>query len=335
MTERTLMRALIIENAETTQFRLGEIPRPIPLEHQVLVRIKASGVNPIDIKVRTGKAPHANLQYPAVLGTDLAGVVEAVGTKVASFKKGDEVYGLTGGVGGLQGSLAEFAAVDAALLALKPRNLSMREAAAVPLVFLTAWEGIVDRARVSKDQKALVIGGAGGVGHMAVQIALAQGANVFATASSAKHPLIERIGAVPLDRNTPLEKITASYTQNKGFDVIYDTVGGTLLDEAFANIRPYGHVVSCLGWGIHDLKPLSLRSGTYSGVFVLLPLLTGIGLAHHGASLSQATQLIEAGKLHPLLDPRHFTLATAQAAHEAVEKNTAIGKIIIAIEEPD
>jgi len=326
------MRALILDNPDTPKFRLAEIPRPIPSENQVLVHVKASGVNPIDIKIRTGQAPYTNPQYPAVLGTDLAGVVEATGAKVTTFKKGDEVYGLTGGIGGIQGSLAEFAAVDAALLAKKPSNLDMREAAAVPLVFLTAWEGIKDRAAVHKGQKILVIGGAGGVGHMVVQIAVEEGAEVFATASSAKHPMIQKYGAQPIDRNTPMEKIIALYTENKGFDIIYDTVGGASLDDAFKGICNYGHVLSCSGWGTHDLKKLSLHGGTYSGIFVLLPLLTGKGQAHHGAILNQATKWIEAGKITPLVDPRKFTLATAQAAHEAIEKSSAIGKIVIDIE---
>ena len=129
------MRALIIDDFQTATFRTTEIPRPEPSTNQVLVRIKASGVNPLDSKIRTGKAPHAKPVLPAVLGTDLAGIVEAVGQDVTAFQVGDEVYGLTGGVGGLQGSLAEFAAVDADLLAKKPINLSMREVAALPLVF--------------------------------------------------------------------------------------------------------------------------------------------------------------------------------------------------------
>ncbi|MEH2557527.1 NADPH:quinone reductase-like Zn-dependent oxidoreductase [Bradyrhizobium algeriense] len=130
------------------------LARPTAGPGQVLVRIKASGVNPLDLKIRSGKAPHAKHPLPAVLGMDLAGTVEAVGDDVIAFAPGDEVYGLTGGIGGLQGSLAEFAAVDADLLAPKPANLTMREAAALPLVFITAWEGLVDRARVREGQKS-------------------------------------------------------------------------------------------------------------------------------------------------------------------------------------
>lgn len=164
------MRALIGDDFQTATFRSAEIPRPEPKANQVLVQIKASGVNPLDSKIRTGKAPHAKPVLPAVLGIDLAGVVKAVGQNVTAFQVGDQVYGMTGGVGGLQGSLAEFAAVDADLIAKKPTNLTMREAAALPLVFLTAWEGLVDRANVHADQKVLILGGSGGVGHIAVKL---------------------------------------------------------------------------------------------------------------------------------------------------------------------
>lgn len=323
------MQALIVEDFQIATFRAVEIPRPKPTAKQVLVQIKASGVNPIDSKIRTGKASHAKPVLPAVLGADLAGLVVEVGQDVTTVKIGDEVYGLTGGVGGLQGSLAEFAAVDPNLLAKKPSNLSMREAAALPLVFLTAWEGLVDRANVRANQKVLILGGAGGVGHIAVQIAKARGAKVFATASIAKHDIVQKLGAVPVDRGTAIEQIVEMFTDDQGFDVVYDTVGGSTLDDAFQAVRNYGHVVSCYGWGQHDLMPLSQKSASYSGVFVLLPLLTGEGRAHHGEILCQATQLAEAGQLRPVVDSRQFTLNTALAAHEAVEQGTALIKIVI------
>ncbi len=140
------------------------LPRPQADAGQVLVRIHASGVNPLDTKIRAGAAEHAQQPLPAVLGMDLAGVVEEVGQGVSRFKVGDAVYGFTGGIGGLQGSLAQYAAVDARLLAHKPSRLTMRQAAALPLVFITAWEGLVDRANVRSGHKVLVHGGAGGVG---------------------------------------------------------------------------------------------------------------------------------------------------------------------------
>ncbi|MFZ3202856.1 MAG: alcohol dehydrogenase catalytic domain-containing protein, partial [Pseudomonas sp.] len=153
------MRALFVDHANAP-FRLAQVPRPQPAAGQVLVRILASGVNPLDTKIRAGQGAHAKQPLPAVLGLDLAGVVEAVGAGVSAFAVGDEVYGMAIGIGGQQGSLAEFAAVDADLLAKKPANLSMREAAALPLIIITAWEGLVDRGRVGPGQKVLVQGGA-------------------------------------------------------------------------------------------------------------------------------------------------------------------------------
>lgn len=331
MKSQPMMRALILADFQTGAFRDSETLRPETAANQVLVRIKASGVNPLDSKIRTGQAPHAKPVLPAVLGTDLAGVVESVGSSVTTFQAGDEVYGLTGGVGGLQGSLAEFVALDPDLLAKKPTNFTMREAAALPLVFLTAWEGLVDRAKVHTNQRVLILGGSGGVGHIAVQIAIALGAKVFATASASKQELVRKLGAVPIDRSIPISEIVKTFTDGHGFDVIYDTVGGSTLDDAFQAVRNYGHVVSCLGWGEYSLTQLSRKAASYSGVFVLLPLLTGENRAHHGELLRHATQLAEANQLRPIVDPRHFTLDTALSAHEAVEQGTALIKIVIDI----
>ena len=190
------------------------------------MRIKASGVNPLDTKIRAGQAAHARVELPAILGMDMAGVVEAVGPEVTTFHPGDEVYGMVGGIGGLQGTLAEFVAVDADLLAIKPANLSMREAAALPLVFITAWEGLVDRAQVHAAQKVLIHAGAGGVGHVAVQLAHALGAQVFATVSADKKKIVEGYGATAIDyRTTTVEAYVAEHTGGEGFDIVYDTVG--------------------------------------------------------------------------------------------------------------
>jgi NADPH:quinone reductase-like Zn-dependent oxidoreductase len=262
---------------------------------------------------------------------DLAGVVRAVGVGVERFRVGDAVYGLAGGVGGLQGSLAEYAAVDADLLALKPANLAMREAAALPLVAITAWEGLVDRARTRAGDKVLVHGGAGGVGHVAVQIAKALGADVYATVSSEQADTVRRFGATPIDRATAtVDDYVAQHTGGRGFDVIYDTVGGAVLDASFRAARTCGgHVVSALGWGTHALAPLSFRAATYSGVFTLLPMLTGQGRAHHGEILAQVAALVESGRLAPLMDPRRYTLDTALDAHDVVAAGQARGRIVV------
>jgi NADPH:quinone reductase len=265
-----------------------------------------------------------------VLGLDMASVVEEVGPGVKTFRPGDEVYGMVGGVGGLQGTLAEFVAANADLIALKPRSLSMREAAALPLITITAWEGLVDRAKVRGGQKVLVHAGAGGVGHIAVQLAKAFGAEVFATVSADKQHVVEEFGATPIDyRTLSTEQYVAIHTESQGFDVVYDTVGGATIDASFIAVKRYsGHVVSCLGWSTHSLAPLSFRGATYSGVFTLLPLLTGLGQAHHGAILREAAALADSGKLRPLLNQRRFSWADIDAAHATVESG-ALGKVVV------
>ena len=328
----TTMQALVLE-AANTPFKLASIERPVAGNGQVLVRIMASGVSPLDNKIRKGSAGHAKQPLPAVLGMDLAGLVEATGPDVTAFQPGDEVYGMAGGVGGLQGTLAGYGVFDASLLAIKPANLTMRQAATLPLNFITAWEGLVDRAKVSGGQKVLIHGGAGGVGHIAIQIATAFGAEVFATGSAHQRKYIESLQATFLDyRTAVVAEYVNEYTGGEGFDIIYDTVGGATLDASFASARYYtGHVVSSLGWGEHKLAPLSFRGATYSGVFTLLPILTGRGREHHGEIMREATRLAEAGKLMPLVDERTFTLATAQQAHEILEYGKAIGKLVVDI----
>jgi NADPH2:quinone reductase len=331
-TTLTTMQAAILDQAEAP-LRLNTLPRPRPAAGQVLVRIKASAVNPLDLKIAKGEAAHARQPLPAILGIDMAGIVEELGTGVTEFTVGDEVYGMTGGVGGHQGSLAEYVAADAALLARKPVDLSMREASALPLVFITAWEGLVDRARIQAGQTLLVQGGAGGVGHVAIQIGRALGARVFATGSVKDKAYIESLGAGFIDyAGASASDYVATHTGGRGFDVVYDTVGGAVLDSSFAAVARFGHVVSALGWGTHALAPLSFRAASYSGVFTLLPLLTGEGRAHHGAILREATKLAEDGKLVPKLDNRRFTLPEVNAAHDAVRAQTAKGKIVVEIE---
>jgi NADPH2:quinone reductase len=323
------MHAYVVEEPGG-DFRKVDIPRPALNGNHVLIRVQACGVNPLDTKIRAGKAAHAKQPLPAVLGLDMAGIVEEVGPSVTAFRPGDEVYGMVGGVGGLQGTLAEFVAVDVDLLAHKPKSLSMRQAAALPLITITAWEGLVDRAKVHSDQTVLIHAGAGGVGHIAVQLARAYGAKVFATVSPGKKNVVEDFGATPIDyRSSSVEEYVASSTEGKGFDIVYDTVGGATLDSSFLAVKRYtGHVVSCLGWGSHSLAPLSFRGASYSGVFTLLPLITGESRAHHGKILAQAATLGEAGKLRPLLNEQRFAIEDIGAAHVLVESG-ALGKVVV------
>jgi NADPH:quinone reductase-like Zn-dependent oxidoreductase len=183
---------------------------------------------------------------------------------------------------------------------------------------------------VHAGQTVLIHAGAGGVGHVAVQIAVAFGAKVFATVSSDKKSIVEGFGATPVDyRSTSVEEYVAAYTEGKGFDIVYDTVGGATLDASFAAVKRYtGHVLSCLGWGSHSLAPLSFRSASYSGVFTLFPLISGEGRAHHGKVLTQAAALAEAGELRPMLNGRRFSVADIDAAHALVESGS-LGKVVV------
>ena len=171
------MLAAIAESAQAP-LAVRHIARPVPAKGQVLVRVHAAGVNPLDTKIATGAGAHARQTLPAVLGLDLAGTVVELGEAVEGFSPGQEVFGMAGGIGGAQGTLAEYIAVDARLIAEKPQALGMREAAALPLAFITAWEGLVDRANVRASQRVLIHGGAGGVGQGAVQLARAGGGDV-------------------------------------------------------------------------------------------------------------------------------------------------------------
>ncbi len=309
MTHPATMRAQVLTEAGAP-LRLVEVPVPTPAPGEVLVRVEAAGLNPLDVKIAAGQAAHARVTPPAVLGLDMAGTVVAVGAPgpdgaapSATFGVGDAVYGLVGGVGGVPGTLAEYVAVDAALLALRPTAWSAVQAAAVPLGFVTAWEGLVDRAAVAEGESVLVHGGAGGVGHLAVQLALARGGRVWATGRERHTDVIRGLGAVPIDaEHATVEEYVREHTAGEGFDVVLDTLGGENLDRSFLAVRRYtGRVVSSLGWGRHDLAPLSFRGATYSGVFTLLPLLTGEGRAAHGRILTAAADLGAQGRLTPVV----------------------------------
>jgi NADPH2:quinone reductase len=325
------MQALIL-NRYNGPLELSEVTRPKPSAGEVLVRIAASGLNPLDAKIRAGEAAHAKHPVPLVLGIDLAGVIEEIGPGVIAFQVSDEVYGMTGGVGGIQGSLAQYAAVDADLLALKPSNITMREAAALPLAFITSYLGIVDRAHLRAGQTVLVHGVAGGVGHVSVQLARALGGVVWATASERDREVVSRLGATPIDyRKQMVEQYVESCTHGEGFDLVVDTVGGATLDASFAAVKHFGHVVSALGWGTHALAPLSFREATYSGVFTLYPLLTGKNRSHLGQILREAARLVEARQLAPRVDPRRFDLDSAELAYEALSNGTASGRLVVEI----
>ncbi|WP_236168805.1 zinc-dependent alcohol dehydrogenase family protein [Pseudomonas atacamensis] len=324
------MLAAIAESAQSP-LAIRHIDRPVAGKGQVLVKVHAAGVNPLDTKIAAGAGAHARQPLPAVLGLDLAGTVVEVGEAVDGFTPGQEVFGMPGGIGGAQGTMAEYIAVDARLIAVKPHTLSMREAAALPLVFITAWEGLVDHANVRSGQRVLIHGGAGGVGQVAVQLAKARGADVYATGSAGSLDFIRSLGATAIDYQAQsVEDYVEHYTAGEGFDIVYDTVGGSTLDASFQAVKAYtGHVLSCLGWGQHSLAPLSFKSATYSGVFTLAPLLTGKGREHHGAILREAAALANADQLTIRVDQQYFALQDVNEAFRQVAEGRGKGKTVI------
>lgn len=326
------MKAQILRSfGATPDFADADLPMPELKPGNVLIRVAATSVNPVDIKMRTLAPPFAP-KPPAVMGMDVAGVVEAVGEGVSAFKPGDEVFGCPGGIADLPGALAEYMLADARLLARKPARLSMTEAAALPLVTITAWEALFDRARLKPGQHALIHAGTGGVGHVAVQLAKAHGARVAATVSSArKAELAASLGAHDCInyREESVESYVARLTAGRGFDVVFDTVGGSTLDASFQAAALYGTVVSTNTRSSHDLSQLHAKGLTLSVVFMLLPLVTGQGRERHGEIMAQAAALAEAGKLRPVLAERRFRFEEIAMAQEYLASGKAVGKVVL------
>lgn len=327
------MKAIVIEQfGEPNVFQETDLPLPTISPHQVLIRVAATSINPVDIKIRQGAVAEIAPDFRGVLHGDVAGVIEAVGDKVTQFQVGDEVYGCAGGVKGMGGALAEYMVSDAELIARKPRSLTMIEAAALPLVSITAWEGLIDRAKVSSGQKVLVYGGTGGVGHIGVQLAKWAGAKVYATVSSEEKAAIAyNLGAdVAIDyRSTSVEDFVTQYTDGNGFDVVFDTVGNDNLQNAFQAAKLNGTVVSTVSRSQQDLSLLHAKGLTLHLVYMLIPLLTGTNRAYHGKIMAKLADLVDEGRVRPLIDSQTFTFADVAAAHAYFESGTAIGKVVL------
>ncbi|NHI00708.1 zinc-dependent alcohol dehydrogenase family protein [Oceanimonas sp. MB9] len=312
-------------------FEPAEMDKPDLNPGHVLVKVAATSVNTIDLMIRQMGAdlPFAPA-LPAVLGMDFAGTIVAIGEGVTEYTVGDEVYGCAGGLGELQGTLAEYMPADARLIARKPANLSMREAAALPLVGITAFEALT-RAGTGKGQRVLVHGGAGGVGHVAVQLARHFGAEVFATGGGDEQlSLIEKLGAKGINYKT--EKVAdyvASHTQGAGFDVIFDTVGGANLLNSFDAAALNGQVATTLSLAELDLSVAHFKGLSLHVVFMLLPMIHNHARSVHGRILAELTTLAEAGGLRPVVDEHRFGLRDAGKAHERLASGQAMGKVVI------
>ncbi|MBT3334469.1 MAG: zinc-dependent alcohol dehydrogenase family protein [Rhodospirillaceae bacterium] len=327
------MKAMIIRKSGAPEvFELADIPVPEIGPQQVLVRVAATSVNPVDWKIRK-LGPPIGPEMPAVLQGDVSGLVEAVGREVSDFKIGDEVYGCAGGVKGTGGALAEFMACDGEYLAPKPSNLSMEEAAALPLVCLTAWEGLVDGANVGWGQTVLVHAGVGGVGHVAIQIAIARGATVYATVSGPeKAELVRGMGAIPINyRDNSVADYVAEHTGGVGFDIVYDTVGGDNIPKSWEAAKLRGTVISCQTNSTQDLTPLHLKGLQHIGVLMLIPLLHGRGGERHGEIMREITALAEAGQIRPLMDGAPYALEDVAKAHARMESGQAMGKVVVRV----
>lgn len=326
------MKAIAIDAyGEASNLHEIELPRPTPGPGQVLVRVKASSLNPIDAKVRSGKSPVAP-PFPAVLHGDVAGIVEEVGPGASRFQVGDEVYGCAGGVADLQGALAEFMATDERLLAHRPRSLPMEECAALPLVSITAWDGLILRGRVQAGDTVLVHGAAGGVGHLAVQLAKVRGARVAASVSSPeKAELARHLGAddIILYREEDVEAYVERLTGGRGFDIVFDPVGGDHLNQSFLAAKLTGTVVCTTARQTYDLTPMQAKGLTLSLVYMLLAMLKNLNREKHGEILTEIAKLVDAGQVRPLFDPKRFSFRDANQAHTYWESGKAVGKILL------
>jgi len=314
-----------------------ELPLPA-LERgtDVLVRLKAAGVNPVDTKIRA-RGTLIPETLTAVLGCDGAGVVESVGAEVSRFQPGDEVWFCYGGLGGPCGNDAEYIVVDESVAQPKPASLDFAQAAAAPLVLITAWEALYDRANLHEGQRVLIHAGAGGVGHVAIQLARLSGARVATTVSSPeKARFAQDLGAEYTInyREESLRDALADWTEGGGVDVALDTVGPDVFRETIPLMAVYGDLVTILDPGSDlDLKEARNRNLRISLELMLTPQLKGLSdaLEHQGEILRRCGELFDAGKLRVHVAER-FALDQAAAAHRRLEAGGAIGKYVLTLD---
>ncbi|ESX95677.1 MULTISPECIES: NADP-dependent oxidoreductase [unclassified Mesorhizobium] len=332
------MKAFVVDKySKKGILRLAEMPEPELLDNDVLVEVHAAGVNLLDSKIRTGEFKLV-LPYrrPFILGHDVAGRVVRVGSKVRKFKPGDAVYARPRD--GRIGTFAEFIAIDEADVALKPANLSMEEAASIPLVGLTAWQALIERAGLKTGQKIFIQAGSGGVGTFAIQLAKHLGAIVATTAGAASNDLVRDLGAdVVVDyRKDDFEKILS------GYDVVLNSQDAKTLEKSLTVLKPGGKLISISG----PPDPEFARKQRLNVVLrLLLRLLSrgirtkakrrGVGfsflfMSAQGEQLSKITSLIEDGAIRPVVD-RVFPFEATNEALAYVETGRAKGKVVVKV----
>jgi len=330
------MKAMLMSGpgAARTVLRPAELPDPdITAPDQVRVQLHAAGVNPIDTKLRARGVFFPDT-YPVILGCDGAGVITDCGAQVTRFRTGDRVWFCHGGLGGPPGNYAQATVVPATEVEAMPATLDFTQAAALPLVLITAWEALFERARLSAGQRVLIHAGAGGVGHVAIQLARSVGARVATTVSSPdKAAFVQQLGAeCTIDyREQSFTDAVMAWTGGEGVDVVLDTVGGTTFRDSLAAARFYGHVVTLLDPG-GEVNWTTARNRNLSISFTLMltPMLMDLPAArcHQGEILQQCARLIDAGRLRVHV-AETLPLAQAALAHERIEAGHVQGKLVL------
>ncbi len=333
------MKAILMTaagNADVLQLR--EITKPgLPSPHHLRVKLSAAGVNPIDTKLRVNPVYHPD-KLPAILGCDGAGIVEATGSAVTRFKVGDAVYFCNGGIGGEPGCYAEYTTLHEEYCAAKPANLSLEESAALPLVLITAWEALVERANLQAGQTVLIHAAAGGVGHVAVQLAHHLGANIAVTVGDEKKAgLAHGLGAEKIIeyREQDFVQEALDWTEEKGVDVAFDTVGGETFLRSLNAVRIGGKLVTLLSTplSLADAQLARLRNLSLCFELMLTPQVMNLHdeRIRQRKILEQGAQLVEASRLGVLVSHK-LPLEQAALAHRMVEAGGMTGKIVLTMD---
>ncbi|TBR59469.1 alcohol dehydrogenase [Westiellopsis prolifica IICB1] len=320
-------------NPEVLQ--LQDVTNPgVPVgETELLIHLRAAGVNPIDTKLRKRGTFYPD-QMPAILGCDGAGVVEAVGAAVKNFNVGDEVYFCNGGLGAHQGNYAEYTTIDERFAAHKPKSVSFAVAAAAPLVLITAWEALYERGRLEPGDRVLIHAGAGGVGHVAIQLAKLKGADVCTTVGSQeKANFVKQLGAdYPiLYKQTDFVQAALDWTGGEGVDLAFDTVGGETFHQTFPAVRMYGDIVTILEPNANTVWRTARNRNLRIGLeLMLIPMAQGMVEAqqHQAEILTECAKYIDAGKLKIHVS-HELPLAEAVKAHQLIESGSTTGKIVL------
>lgn len=318
--------------------QLRDMPQPdLPSPHHLLVKLAAAGVNPIDTKLRAKPAYYPD-KLPAILGCDGAGIVEKTGGKVTRFKVGDEVFFCNGGLGDEPGNYAEYSTLHEDYCAAKPANLSLHDSAALPLVLITAWESLMERASLQAGQTILIHAAAGGVGHVALQLAHHFGARIAVTVSDDKKAgLVQGLGAEKIINYKTQDFVQEilEWTGGKGTDVVFDTVGGEIFLRSMNAARIGGKVVSLLATAMSQDDVLKARLRNLSLCYELM--LTPQVMKQHDERvrqrkiLEQGAKLVEQGLLGVLVTHK-LPLQQAAEAHRMIEAGGMIGKIILTMD---